>query len=197
LTVAVALVLGSSAVFGLAHVPIYGAWKFVSAMVAGVGMGYLFLRHGFLAGILFHFATDYLAAIEIMASASLEAIVVFAVFFLLLIALGLLFFLWYVSHAAELANRLLAAWGLAAPVPAGAASTPRRGFASAFAPATQGPPPPPFPSGPPTPRAPPPSAGVPTYGSGWVTFACPRCGWMEARYDAGRFTCLRCGHASP
>src|SRR2546427_13143919 len=59
---AMALVTLSSVAFGLAHVPGYGAWKFVPATVGGLGMGYLFVRRGFLAGVLLHFPPDSLVA---------------------------------------------------------------------------------------------------------------------------------------
>src|SRR5207245_3280729 len=59
LAVGWALLFASSAIFGLAHAPGWGLWKVVPAMVAGLGFGYLFLRHGIGAAILAHFVNDY------------------------------------------------------------------------------------------------------------------------------------------
>jgi len=36
----------------------------------------------------------------------------------------------------------------------------------------------------------------PPYGYPPVRFQCPSCGWVEARYDAGHFTCTRCGRTA-
>src|SRR5207249_6609828 len=43
--------IASSVIFGLAHAPGWGLWKVIPAMVAGLGFGYLFLRHGIAAAI--------------------------------------------------------------------------------------------------------------------------------------------------
>src|SRR5436309_1765493 len=36
----------------------------------------------------------------------------------------------------------------------------------------------------------------PPYGYPPVRFQCPYCAWVEAKYDAGRFTCTRCGRTA-
>lgn len=59
---ALAFLLFSSAVFGIAHLPAWNLWKLPSAAVSGIAMGYLFLRYGLVASITFHFLTDYLLA---------------------------------------------------------------------------------------------------------------------------------------
>lgn len=41
-----------------------------------------------------------------------------------------------------------------------------------------------------------PSYRPPPYGYPPVRFQCPRCGWVEAKYDDGHFTCLRCGQTT-
>src|SRR5207247_1726783 len=41
-----------------------------------------------------------------------------------------------------------------------------------------------------------PSFTPPPYGYPPVRFQCPFCGWVEARYDSGRFTCTRCGRSA-
>lgn len=41
-----------------------------------------------------------------------------------------------------------------------------------------------------------PSYRPPPYGYPPVRYQCPRCGWVEAKYDEGHFTCLRCGQTT-
>ena len=191
--------IASAAIFSLAHVPGYGWWKFLPTMVAGLGMGYLFARRGLFAAILFHFAQDYFVAAILLAEANADqtALMGLGVLVFLILAFGAFFFIWYVVYAVGLADRLAVRLGWRRPAPVASASG-----------LSYGPPPPPPPSqyaspyGIPPASRPPSSVPAPSprgaYGAaGWVSFACQRCGWREARYDAGRFTCLRCGHESP
>jgi len=185
---AAALVVLSSVVFGLAHVPAWGPWKFLPAMVAGLGMGYLFVRRGLLAAILLHFATDYFAATTLLAGGDLGAQVLLGLFLLVLAGLGGFFFVWYLVYSARLLNHFADTWRGQAPMPAGA-TAPSASFVLSV--------PPPL-AGPATNPTAPPQMGrgvlpPPPPGYGPTTFRCTRCGWLEARYDAGRFTCLRCG----
>ena len=211
IAVAAIFVIASSVIFGLAHVPGWGWWKFLPTFVGGLAMGYLFVRHGILAAILFHFATDYLAAAAMLTASSLEAQLLVALLELVMLGLGLFFLAWYFVHARELGARLLVSWGLREPAPAAAApsasvlggrtsvaSAPRRAPADNPLARAFGPPPG---SGARSSASGALSFGVttpvsPPYGRGWVPYACPRCGWREARYDAGRFTCLRCAHVA-
>ena len=57
--VEIIIVLFSAAVFGIAHTPAWGWWKFVPTFIAGIVMGYLYLRYGMHYSIMFHFLTDY------------------------------------------------------------------------------------------------------------------------------------------
>ena len=41
-----------------------------------------------------------------------------------------------------------------------------------------------------------PSYVPPPYGYPPVRFQCPYCAWVEAKYDAGHFTCTRCGRTA-
>ena len=170
------LVVLSSAIFGLAHVPSWGWWKFLPTFVAGIALGYLFLRCGLLAAILFHFATDYLAAMAFLTEASLGAQILLALLILVLMALGILFFAWYFVYAAKLVTHFASVWR-GKPLPVIAATPPTLLASPSYAPA----PPPPT---------------LPAYGSGFAAFACARCNWREARYEDGRFTCLRCGQVT-
>ncbi|MEM4729380.1 MAG: CPBP family glutamic-type intramembrane protease [Thermoplasmata archaeon] len=52
--------IGSSLMFGLAHVPGWDLWKVLPTFIAGLAFGYLFLRVGLHAAIALHFGFDYL-----------------------------------------------------------------------------------------------------------------------------------------
>ena len=198
LALAAMLVLLSATIFGLAHVPAWGWWKFFPTFVAGLGMGYLFLRSGLFAAVLFHFATNYLAAAALLTADNLGAQALLLPFIIGLLGLGLLFFAWYFVYATELIGPFAASVGLRRPQPVSvAAAAPP--FPTYAPPAFYVPPPPPsypYPM-PAPPVATQPAPPVPPYGRGFVPFACARCGWREARYADGRFTCLRCGHVAP
>lgn len=209
-----AFLLGSSAVFGFAHLPGWGWWKVAPSFVAGIGFGYLFLRHGVGAAILAHFVNDYAFSLVVPLGYGGIALEVFlGLFFLALSAAGSGFFLWYVLVASAHLRELLARFGRP-PVRRAAISMPPVRADSPVPSAPPSPPPAAPPAGSsapvwsspaasrePTPPARPmnglPSGYVPTYrpplyGYPPVRFRCPACGWVEARYDAGRFTCARC-----
>jgi hypothetical protein len=59
---AVAMLVFQAVVFGAAHVPGWDLWKFPSTFITGLALGYLFLRFGLSACIVFHFLNDYLTA---------------------------------------------------------------------------------------------------------------------------------------
>lgn len=219
LVAAWAFLFASSAIFGLAHAPGWGWWKVVPATVAGLGFGYLFLRHGIGAAILAHFVTDYTGALTypgVGGGPGLEVFIVL-VFFGLAIA-GAGFFAWYMIDAWRHFKDLVARFGPPTKVrPAAAAYAPglfpAAGSQPLTAPAAA---PSSAPMGPgwpqPPPTASPPAAAVrdqgriprdytpsyvpPPYGYPPVRFQCPSCGWVEARYEGGRFTCTRCGRTA-
>ncbi|TLZ40628.1 MAG: CPBP family intramembrane metalloprotease [Methanobacteriota archaeon] len=89
------LLFGSAAIFGLAHVPGWGWWKSVPTFVAGLGFGYLFLRHGVGAAILAHFVNDYALALfyEGIGGQALELFI--SLLFIGLVIAGAGFFAWY------------------------------------------------------------------------------------------------------
>ena len=211
---AAAVFLGfSSALFGLAHLPGWGLWKVFPSFVAGLGFGYLFLRHGVTAAILAHFANDYAFALVWMDVGGVGFMVFVSLLFLGLAIAGSGFFVWYVlyaiRHLRDLWHRFTPSRRGPAGLPAGRPA-PMAGHvlggASTAGPASNpgtmgGSAPPPF--LPPVPReVAEGSAGyipryrAPPYGYPPVRFQCPSCGWIEAHYDAGRFTCARCGKTS-
>ncbi len=52
------LLLFSSILFGIAHIPSWDVYKFIPSLVAGLGFGYLYLRYGLASAISAHLALD-------------------------------------------------------------------------------------------------------------------------------------------
>ena len=208
-----AFLVASSAIFGLAHAPGWGYWKVIPGMVAGLGFGYLFLRHGVGAGILAHFVNDYALSLSYEGIGGVGLEVVLTLLFVGLAIAGAGFLVWYAIDAWRHLSTLVAKFR---PPTRAAVQPPPTPFA---APSPSPYPVPPTPSpGPPAgawspippvaspgialrepgriPRDYTPSYVPPPYGYPPVRFQCPFCGWVEARYDAGRFTCTRCGRTA-
>ncbi len=215
LVAAWAFLFASSAIFGLAHAPGWGLWKVVPAMVAGLGFGYLFLRHGIGAAILAHFVNDYAITLSYEGVGGDALMILIELLVLGLAVAGAGFFAWYAIDTWRHFETLVARFRpptRAAPVP-----TPPPGYASPIPQPTANPPAPgpsmpPSQFWPPNPSSPMPTVAVrnqgripkdytpsyvpPPYGYPPVRFQCPYCGWVEARYDSGRFTCTRCGRTA-
>src|SRR2546425_1096554 len=209
------LLFASSAIFGLAHAPGWGFWKVVPAMVAGLGFGYLFLRHGIGAAILAHFVNDYAATLSYEGVGGEALLIVIELMVLGLAVAGAGFLGWYAidawRHLRSLVDRFRPR-APAAPVPVPPpdyGSPVLQATASAGAPGPSVPPtqmwsaPPPNPTAAVAvpnrgriPRDYTPSYVPPPYGYPPVRFQCPYCAWVEARYDSGRFTCTRCGRTA-
>ncbi len=215
LVAAWAFLFASSAIFGLAHAPGWGLWKVIPAMVAGLGFGYLFLRHGIAAAILAHFVNDYAGALTYTGVGGDLLVIFIDLLFLGLAIAGAGFFAWYVivawRHLRSLFERFrppvrAAAMPMSPPsypsaIPQPVAAPPATGplnppaqtwtgSPTAFGPAM------PFRDQGRIPRDYTPSYVPPPYGYPPVRFQCPYCAWVEARYEAGRFTCTRCGRTT-
>jgi hypothetical protein len=95
----------SSAVFAMAHTTNWGYWKAIPTFVAGLALGYLYLRKGIHTSIILHFSIDYmilffLAAMDsgYMGSAALYGLfLVFAIFVWFFV--GMVFFGLYFVRA--------------------------------------------------------------------------------------------------
>ena len=57
------LIVLSSMMFGIAHIPGWDLWKAFPTFLAGLVMGYLFSKYGIHAAITLHFLTDYLSSL--------------------------------------------------------------------------------------------------------------------------------------
>ena len=89
---AVGLILISSVIFGFAHMSGWGVWKILPTLVSGLVMGYLFVRFGLYASIMFHFVVDYMGVI-ITVSPALVSIA-----FVVVLLLGVPCLLWAASR---------------------------------------------------------------------------------------------------
>jgi len=215
LVAAWAFLIASSVIFGLAHAPGWGSWKVVPAMVAGLGFGYLFLRHGIGAAILAHFVNDYAAALSYEGIGGDAFLLLLNLLFLGLAIAGAGFFVWYAIVAWRNFRGLIERFR--PPTRAAVMPAPPAPYFSAMpqpvaTPPDPGQPPPPAQMWSGTPSVGPPAVAVrnasripreytpsyvpPPYGYPPVRFQCPFCAWVEAKYDAGRFTCTRCGRTA-
>jgi hypothetical protein len=215
-----AFLFASAAIFGLAHLPGWGWWKVVPTFVAGLGFGYLFLRHGLGAAILAHFVNDYILALTYEGIGGEGLALFIELLFLGLTVAGAGFLVWYAIDAVRHLTALIAQFrpptrvpptarprppvGAPPPVPypaptppysAAAPSSPSPGLGTWSAPPTVAPVTA-FRDPARVPRDYTPSYVPPPYGYPPVRFQCPSCGWVEARYEAGHFTCTRCGRTA-
>lgn len=183
------LIVVSASLFGLAHYDAWGAWKILPSAIAGLGFGYLFLRHGLASAIVLHFAFDYMSMPTTVFPDSVGLTVAMVVGVLLWAGLGLIFFTYYVVRIAEFLTgqkyfeekpQLVGApspfpstYVSGAPyAPGEVASQPRQnGYHRQREEAAW---------------RPPPAGG----------YVCPICGYTQARWAEGRLHCMRCGHSS-
>ena len=215
LVAAWAFLFASSAIFGLAHAPGWGWWKVIPAMVAGLGFGYLFLRHGVGAAMLAHFVNDYVDSLYFEGVGGEATLPLTELLVLGLAVAGAGFFAWYALHATTRLQELVRRFRPPVQAPPAAPTPPYPASPPTVPPPSEFPPPsPPSLGWPPAPtsavvapvatvrdpaRIPrdyTPTYVPPPYGYPPVRFQCPSCAWVEARYDGGRFTCTRCGRTA-
>jgi len=165
----------SSAMFGFAHLQSWDLFKVLPAAIAGLAMGYLFLREGLYASIMIHFFFDYLSMpLELDPSVS----VVLIMFFLILawLAIGAVYFVYYSAKAVSffLGKEIWPAR------PMRRKAQPAYSISQYAAPPGQSPP------------ASPPPQNRPQNPTAFG-FTCKNCGHTEAVYKDGALYCLRCG----
>jgi hypothetical protein len=91
-------IVGSSLMFGLAHVPGWDIWKLLPTFIAGLGFAYLFLKVGIHAAILLHFSFDYLDLTAGLVP-GFDAMLIFLI--VLWFVVGAFFFAHYIAQAAR------------------------------------------------------------------------------------------------
>ena len=191
-----ALLLFSSAMFGLAHSFNWDLYKVFPAFLAGLAMGYLFLRFGLYASIMFHFFTDYLSiSLTIWPNNTLLELGI-GLLILVFVVVGVVYFVHYSVKAFGLFTGIKITRRKPAPAPQAYYPPNHNQYGQGYNPYQQYPPYvyQQYPQNPPVqpyqPAPPPAEPRGPDQGFGFV---CPHCGGKEARYDNGRFECLKCG----
>lgn len=185
-TVEIVLLVVSAAIFGYAHyLGGWEAWVVPWDALVGLAFGYLFLRHGLAAAIVLHFAIDYrsMPSLVFDFSQAFELVL-----FMLWMALGAIFAVYYVSRVAE----FLTGKRYLEEHPPRSAIYPPRPVAQYAA--SQQPMPPVSPgetvsSQKGSTMYPPPQLQNAQFGG----YVCPYCGHTEARWVDGKFLCLKCG----
>jgi hypothetical protein len=194
----VTLILISSALFGFGHYDGWGAWKVFPSAVAGVAFGYMFLRHGLASAIMLHFGFDYLSMPpEVFSDGSdLGVLVLLGVAVLAWMAMGAVFFGYYIIRMVEFATKqtyfddhpqqptpyfYYRTYGY--PPPQHQWSAPSR--ADPYAQRSE--------TDPTRNHVEPAQLTPPQAQHPGGFFICPACGFTGARWENGRFQCLRCG----
>lgn len=156
----------SSALFALAHVFSWDLYKVPPTFLAGLALGYLFLRYGVYASIMLHFFIDYLSMpMEVWPGDGTD--LALGLFLLVTMIVGAIYLVYYTVRAVELfSGRTFWRW------------EDRRPLANYYAPLSPK-------------QSYKPYDGLgkgPSFG-----FMCKNCGGTEARYADGKFLCSRCG----
>ncbi len=186
----------SSAMFGFAHLASWDIFKVFPAALAGLAMGYLFLKFGIYASIMFHFFTDYLSVPLSVFPESESLAMILGLLILIFLAVGAVFFVYYLLKGVgyTIGRNLLPErlWGQKRPAV----------YSAAYYPPSQTPQYPPAPSYPPyqapPQQAPPPYVPAPQRPQDPTAFGyvCKNCGNTEAIYREGQLICSRCGGRS-
>jgi len=103
-----ALILFSATMFGFAHVGGWDIWKVFPSLISGLCFGYLFIRIGLYAAIVFHFAFDFLTVPTRYFGAG--ASLALDVFTLIWLAAGLMFIIYYSMRLGRFLRESLSAW---------------------------------------------------------------------------------------
>ncbi|UCD91636.1 MAG: CPBP family intramembrane metalloprotease [Methanobacteriota archaeon] len=92
--------LFSSIMFGVAHTYSGGIWYFAPTFVGGLILGYIFLKRGIVASILFHFVWNYQAAFvqAAQATGNETLLLIGGAFTLFLVFIGLLLTIFYLGR---------------------------------------------------------------------------------------------------
>ncbi len=89
--IAIALIVFSSVLFGLAHLEGWGWGKVPSAAITGLIFGYLYTEYGLYAAVLAHTANDTMTSLAYSFGAGMDFLVVFA-----MIALGVVILIYWI-----------------------------------------------------------------------------------------------------
>ena len=99
--------LFSAIMFGTAHTYSGGVWVFAPTFVGGLILGYIFLKRGIVASILFHFVWNYFVAFNYMAqvTGNYTLLIVGGAFTLFLVFIGLVLTVFHLGRMIGLFRR--------------------------------------------------------------------------------------------
>jgi membrane protease YdiL (CAAX protease family) len=105
--ITISLIVVSSLIFGFAHYPGWGLWKVLPTTVAGLALGYLFVKKGIHAAIILHFLTNYMGIILILFEDNIGVLVLIGLLFLLMMfAWSMSGFLYFVLYLEDIFTRI-------------------------------------------------------------------------------------------
>ncbi len=199
-------ILLSATIFGLAHVPGWTWWKFFPAFIAGIVLGYAYVRYGIYASITMHFLNDFSS---IPAEVYPQYTLVYSLIMLGLIIAGVVFLISRLIRVLQFFRILKRPSATPEPVLPppppppwispeefeNVTTTPNMALPSPDEPAVDS-----YPQRNvigeenanlfPIPRNFAPS----TAGEEWINIICPVCGGTEFRYEGkGKLRCVQCG----
>ena len=90
----------SAAMFGFGHIEQWGSWRVIDTGLAGLALGYLFLRYGLAASIMLHFSFNYLIA-PLMVFPGAGLLILYTLGIIIWFVLGLVFAVYYTIKAVE------------------------------------------------------------------------------------------------
>lgn len=156
----------SSTIFALAHVFSWDLYKVPPTFLAGLALGYLFLKYGVYASVMLHFFIDYLSfPMDVWPGDRTDMIM--GLLLLAFMVLGVVYLAYYSIRALELfSGRKVLKWGDPRPVNVYYQPlSPKAKYVPYEGPLT-----------------------TPSFG-----FVCKYCAGTEARFVNGKFVCSRCG----
>ncbi|MCL1984753.1 MAG: CPBP family intramembrane metalloprotease [Methanomassiliicoccaceae archaeon] len=88
----------SSLIFAAAHISSWDIFKLFPTFVSGLALGYLFVKYGVYASIMFHFLVDYLSSVEWVLGEGDTATALLGLFLIVVVFLGIVFVIWYTAR---------------------------------------------------------------------------------------------------
>ena len=171
-----ALILGifSSLMFSVAHLG-WGDWKLLPTFIAGLALCYAFLRGGFFAAVLLHFATNYFSATSLIVEGDIVLEVFLSFLLFIFIILGSGFLIYYFIYFNNLLKETL--FGITKPSPVPIQTQQEFQYSSRQSMAQ------PYDQ----------QYAVRNFLPTLFSTACPHCGWPEAIYVERKLKCTNCG----
>lgn len=156
----------SSALFGYAHLSGWDAYKIIPAMIAGIAMGYMFLKYGLYASISFH-AINNMIGLSTYMYTGVGYTLLMGIISLLMLLLGIPYLVNYTYKLAKWISKSIEKPKGAVPQPSAAEYSP--------------------------PEEEPEQEMQTIPVSGTIGFRCKNCGNDSAVFENGELVCTKCG----